>query len=435
MSENDRRDFAQRLCLALRNVQVYGADHSVSASSLRAFYDGLVSLLDCFPEVDVSLAEGKVLLNGQPCELRMADDVLAQRMQKCDLDTFTFLDSVSRIEVNRFISWLATGADPQKGQEAYVGIKIADSVYARISRREQAESTQEGTAGSGAAGGDAAKVADVGGVKKFDLDDMLNATPAAAVGVSAVGLDTLAMNQHVNRFLAQQRLADEQRRQMIAMLQRNAADPNALGAMRAQFMASGGKPEDWAVLCGEAGINKPLSSRKKEVHAERDQEIERLREEVEALRKRCALGQVDPDSVSQELGKIRGSLDGLIEGTSLRTGSLVERINADRVPIAELEKQARESGAPIHLSREELLESLAEINQELAQPLTVSSALLDLLGSGRMGYIEPSQQELVNVATDGLARLEIVLKYLQRLSGVPNALAPDQGLLREVYEK
>jgi len=424
VDEKDRRDLAQRLCLALRNVQVYGTEHTVSAQSLRDFYDALVNLLDRFPEIEWSLAEGRILLNGQPCELRTADDVLARRMQVCELETFTFLDSISRVEVTRFITWLATGADPKNGEESFVGIRIADSVYARISSSAYAgDSTLDGPlAGSGAGRGGEG----TGGVRKFDLDSMLGDAPDGLT--ASAGLHRLAATQQMSRYLQQQRLVAVQREQMLTLVQQAAGDVQALAALQQQFLEAGGGEIDWLQICRDAGVVGKASSQ-----GGGDQGIHQLRNEVEALRKRCAMGQVDAAHVTEELDKIRGSLDGLMQTIQGRADTLVEKVDADRDFIARLEKQARESGEPIHLSREELLASLAEINQELAQPLTVSSALLEMLSTGRLGYVDAKQQEVVKVANTSLQRLEVVVRYLQRLSGMPTALAPDQGLLSELY--
>ena len=426
VDESDRRDLVQRLCLALRNVQVYGSEHSVSVASLRSFYDGLVNLLDRFPEVEWSLVDGKVLLNGQPCELRTADDVLARRMQVCELETFAFLDAISRVELNRFVTWLATGSDPKKGQESFVGIRIADSVYARISSSDAVGDD----AGSGvASGGGSGKGREAGkGVRQFDLDSMLSDEVGGLTGGGGFG--GFSTSQQVSRYLEQQRLAAAQRSQMVEVLQHAAGDLQVLGALHDQFVTAGGSESDWTFMCRDAGVVSADGAGA----AARDKRIHQLRDEVDALRKRCAMGQVDASSVTEELDKIRGSLDGLMQTVQDRAGTLVEKVDADRDYVARLEREARESGEPIHLSREELLASLAEINQELAQPLTVSSALLEMLSSGRLGYVDKKQQEVVKVATDSLERLEVVVKYLQRLSGIPITLDPDQGLLSEVYD-
>lgn len=437
VGEDERRELSQRFCLALRNTQVYGPDHSVSASSVRNFYDSLVNLLDRFPEVEFSLSEGKVLINGQASELRTADDVLARRMQACELETFCFLDSIPRVALNRFMVLLATGKDPKAGEASFDGIRISDSVYARISSdtfdaaseaekvsNKATEKKQESRSGVTQRSQPAA------GVKQFDLDSMLGSADDSASQEKNV-VDAFSVTQHVTGFLAQKRLIEEHENQLVNLIRQSGADAEMMEKIRDHFMMAGGDLADWMSLCSDAG-GVGTDSDFSDV-AQRENRIRQLVDEVDQLRKRCVQGQLDNLTVSDELGKISGTLDGLVQGTRNRAGTLVEKVSADRLKVAELEQKARESGSHLHLSREELLASLAEINQELAQPLTVSSALLELLSSGRLGTIEEKQQELVDVATSSLARLEVVVKYLQRLSGMPIALSPDHALLSEVY--
>ncbi len=429
---NERRELAQLFCLALRNLQAYGTDHTVSADTMRSFYDRLVDLLDRYSEITWSHVDGKILLNGESCDLRTADDVLAKRMQACQLETFSFLDCIARIELTRFLAWLATGADSYQTGEAYVGIRISDSVYARISR--DALESEEKTSKGQEKGESELRGSESGastGVKQFDLDSMLSGDLGDMDGAFNLGgSPDQNVEQRFGQFIAQQRAAEEQRRELLTHIQKLSHDPDALQNIRGQFIALGGRPEEWDHLCWEAERSALPSKQADEV---RQQQILSLQHDLESLQKRCAMGEYDSESVVQELGKLRGSLNGLMQTVQGQASTLVEKVHADRLHIAKLEQAARDSGAPIHLSREELLESLAEINQELSQPLTVSSALVELLSSGRFGDVDEKQREVFSLATSSLQRLEAVVRYLQRLSGVPVNLSPDARLLSEVY--
>ncbi len=422
----DRRELAQLFCLALRNVQAYGGDHTVSVTTLHAFYNRTVDLLDRYPEIVWSHVEGKILLNGEPCELRTADDVLARRMQACSLETFAFLDSLSRVELNRFVTWLATGVDSLQPGEAYVGIRIDESVYARISRDEKEHAGFRESGNTRGAGSQA-------GIKQFDLDSMLDDADARFDGAASTAVSSRAdLKQHLERFLKQQRLVEEQRTAILQDMTDVLADAEASDDLRNDFLAMGGSPDEWEHLCWQAQHHGAPQNGVKQL---RDAQIQKMQKDLDALQKRCAMGHIDADVIAQELDKLRGSFEGLIHTIFEQADSLVEKVHADRMQIAKLEEAARESGAPIHLSREELLESLAEINQELAQPLTVSTALVELLSSGRLGEVDEKQRKVFDLATSSLQRLEMVVKYLQRLSGTPIRLTPNKTLLDEVYRE
>lgn len=427
----DRRELAQVFCLALRNVQAYGGEHTVSATTLQTFYQQLINLLDRFPEIVWSHTEGKILLNGEPCELRTADDVLAQRMAACSLETFSFLDSITRRDVQRFVKWLATGIDDAAG-ESYEGIHISDAVYARVAQEQ--EERQESDKGSGESSGAKNRAGNNKGessvgVKQFDLDSMLTDSEDGDAFGSSSSLQH-ARQSEFSRYVAQQQAFASQRKSVLEQIQAIGENPKELEDAMDQFLSMGGTKEDWQHLCLQA---KGRGQSSDSARLSRETQIKNIQQDLDALQKRCAMGHFESETVAEALDKLRGSLDGLIHTMYEQTDSLVDKVNADRLQIAKLEAAARESGAPIHLSREELLESLAEINQELAQPLTVSSALVEMLSSGRMGDVDAKQQKVFDLAANSLQRLETVVKYLQRISGMPVNLIPDQDLLDEVY--
>ncbi len=86
-----------------------------------------------------------------------------------------------------------------------------------------------------------------------------------------------------------------------------------------------------------------------------------------------------------------------------------------------------------NLTRKELLEQYAEINQEILQPVTVSAGALDLLLSGRCGDLSSSQKELIHLAFEGMERVNQLIAYTNRISGLPESLQPDAGVVRDTY--
>jgi len=123
----------------------------------------------------------------------------------------------------------------------------------------------------------------------------------------------------------------------------------------------------------------------------------------------------------------------LASQTKGEVATLAEKVDADREAVAALEAEARAQGVGISLSREELLASLAEINQELAQPLTAASAIVEVLGKGNLGELTDAQQDALDVASQGMARLEKLVSYLSSISGDPETLTPDRAILDDAY--
>jgi hypothetical protein len=127
----------------------------------------------------------------------------------------------------------------------------------------------------------------------------------------------------------------------------------------------------------------------------------------------------------------------LLESTSAETrkhiNHLAGKVEADRQTIASIESAARRRGIGFNLTRKELLGQYAEINQEFLQPVTVSAGALDLLLSGRCGKLSASQQELVRLAFEGMERVNQLIAYTNRISGLPESLHPNADVIRDSY--
>jgi signal transduction histidine kinase len=89
---------------------------------------------------------------------------------------------------------------------------------------------------------------------------------------------------------------------------------------------------------------------------------------------------------------------------------------------------------PDILTRKQLLEFIAEIGQELSQPLTVVSATIEMLRAQRAGILTEAQGELLNMTFDSTAHLSHLVSCLIKVSGNPKTRQPDEiirGALNE----
>lgn len=101
-----------------------------------------------------------------------------------------------------------------------------------------------------------------------------------------------------------------------------------------------------------------------------------------------------------------------------------------------LHQQEGQPDAPVpQLSRKQLIEFLAEIGQELSQPLTVVATSIDMLRDQRQGLLTETQGELLALASDSSKRLSHLVGCLIKIAGTPQALQPDQTILSAIYNK
>lgn len=108
--------------------------------------------------------------------------------------------------------------------------------------------------------------------------------------------------------------------------------------------------------------------------------------------------------------------------------------------VSEVRRQVAESTATtqskIHslagrdLPQPKLLEVLAEIGQELAQPLTVVNGTIDMILLKHVGPISETQNELLRLAAESGERLRGLIERLVQVAGYPEGLTPDRELLK-----
>jgi DNA-binding XRE family transcriptional regulator len=102
---------------------------------------------------------------------------------------------------------------------------------------------------------------------------------------------------------------------------------------------------------------------------------------------------LDSDQQQQQIleaiARIREALAEVTRESERHIAALADQVDADRQTIASIESAARRRGLGIRLTRAELVERYAELNQEIIQPLTVSTGVIDMLGSGNAGPLTP----------------------------------------------
>lgn len=138
---------------------------------------------------------------------------------------------------------------------------------------------------------------------------------------------------------------------------------------------------------------------------------------------------------NKSVNEMHQNLIDTIQETKQQATTLVGKVDSDRKTIAKVEQDAKAHGIGLNLTREELLENLAEINQELSQSLTVVTSVTELLSAENMGSMNQAQRDILKVAVDGIERINKLVVYLGNLSGVPSGFIPDQNIINEAYGK
>lgn len=117
----------------------------------------------------------------------------------------------------------------------------------------------------------------------------------------------------------------------------------------------------------------------------------------------------DEGKVKELLGQASNNLDDTIYSTKEKLDVLSKQ----------LEDTGTIGGQGKEMSRKELLSSIAEISQELMQPLTAISATLEMMLGGYVGEINLEQRSMLDIANNSGAHLTYLMNELIEIVGCP----------------
>jgi len=132
------------------------------------------------------------------------------------------------------------------------------------------------------------------------------------------------------------------------------------------------------------------------------------------------------------LTAVNQEIDQIVTDTTQKIVRIAKEVRADEVAVEETEEEARKRGIGIRLSRRQLLELLAEIVQELFQPLAVINCSIELMGSERLGEVSSSQVDVLSLAADSTRKLRSLVDGLLQISGFPSTTSPDTTLIKSL---
>ncbi len=129
---------------------------------------------------------------------------------------------------------------------------------------------------------------------------------------------------------------------------------------------------------------------------------------------------LSPDEIKKMISQIEERVERLIENTRKRMENLASHVSEERtgniIGGEELPKH----------SRRQLLELIAEIVQELCQPLSVIQCSFDVLLTGQVAEVSQAQRELLSMAHRSAKRLDLLIHDLVAIVGTPADLVPKE---------
>jgi len=142
----------------------------------------------------------------------------------------------------------------------------------------------------------------------------------------------------------------------------------------------------------------------------------------------------EADVVEDAVRKVGQEVTNLVTTTGRKIQKLVEEVREDEQAAETIESEAREQGKGPRISRRQLLARLAEVVQELCQPLTVISTSVGMLQSGRLGEVSEQQSGMLRLADESGRKMRTLVDHLLEISGLPTTLSPDEKVQSSIYD-
>ena len=429
----DGLEMCRVLGLAISNVAMYGMAHSVAATTVSEAYDLFVEKSDLYGDIEFVLADAGLMINGAVVDTeRSTGKLLVDQLAKLGVHDFAFTPPLNRGEFTRFAlilaavpgsSAVANGFEAAIAEAALKSVRVANVSYARVDKDAPPPAASRGTTSSG-------------GAKSFDLALDIGMDDFTLEGEPLAAASDLDLVSAASSYLEQKQAAEENRQTLLDEIRAKGASRAELEALHQQLLSAGLSEADWHDLLISSGAAAQSEfSGKAYAGKESVETLKRLLSSADALAEHGAM--ISDGKPSAMMSSILESIDREVRQLSLDTtqhvDSLAEKVDADREAVATLEAEARLRGVGPNLSRAGLLASMAEINQELAQPLTAAAAVIDVLESGSLGAVTDAQRDVLAVASQGMARLGNLVGYLSKISGIPEGLSPDRAILDDVY--
>lgn len=230
--------------------------------------------------------------------------------------------------------------------------------------------------------------------------------------------EDLDLDSVMSKYVKDQRAVDKSRQKMRRMVEQAGDDPEQLEDLRRNLVKQGLSEEGWEELTIIRNSDKQGSG------GGSGNETDEAVAEIKALTLLLArLGETIAEPGSST-GEAAPGMRSLIAEAEAHMASLASHTEKK---ITELrDKSGR-------MSRRQLIEFVAEIAQEITQPLTIITGTIALVRSLRTGPLNETQGELLSMVTESGDRMTHLLDSLMKIAGTPESTHPDQAILSAAY--
>lgn len=260
---------------------------------------------------------------------------------------------------------------------------------------------------------------------------------ARAVAESIESLrDDLEMDVLANDYVRQRRATEKTEKRILRHMRAEDGGELSESELRTRLAESGLSIEEWQELvfrsrqapgatggAGDGGDGLQSLSH-----------LATLLRRMELLASQTGAVTTLPDPLAETANHVRHAMALAMRDTEQKMRTLATDVRAAEKAERTARKAGRKKEAEeTHLSRQHMLEMLAEIVQELCQPLSVINCSLQMVITDRLGPVSEGQRSMLNLANEAAERIFMLTNSLRKISGDPEKLEPDLKLTASFY--
>jgi len=240
-------------------------------------------------------------------------------------------------------------------------------------------------------------------------------------------VEDLDLDAIASKYMKNRRLAEKSNAKLSHLLERTSEDPEQREELREHLMDQGLTPEGWQELT--IAFAPPPSHPEPAGHGTGSRSGDGVNE-IKVLT--LLLARIGETIQNPPATGSAAEVQTLITETGEHLASLTEMTDKKIETLRSM--LTNEQTNPV-LSRRELLEILAEIAQEIMQPLTIITGTVAMIRSLHTGPLTDTQGELLSIIAESCTRMTVLVNHLMQLAGTPETRHPDHVILEVAYQQ
>ncbi len=239
--------------------------------------------------------------------------------------------------------------------------------------------------------------------------------------------DELAIDALAQEYAKKWKAVNSSENRILRYLKRIPPEIIEQSELKQRLKDSGLDDDNWRELLLKSGVSQKEHDRQEENEGISDA-VDGVAQTLKKLQQDIAQADGAAKLSKQDIRGIQTQIDRVVRQTEKSIQNLIDEIGGKP-------NDARSHAERPTLTRKRLFEILAEIGQELCQPLSVINCSVDMVRDGSLGDIAEMQREMLDIAADSGQKIQKLIDKLLAIAGRPKGLAVDKSIQSALYEE